>query len=429
MADTTPPVMRRSAGQRLRGIFLGARREFSPDEKHHESNLAWGPIAIGCSIVLTVVAAMKHDLRFLFFVAWPCFAFGAWRLSKRIPYKALAYWIAGISCVAVACALCGLNIWLAPPVKSGTSGPKSKLDVAIHLDSWGTIPPETAYGVIDGTKLFPYRDQYKLMLAVRGADYGVDPLDDPNIIKSQLFTASDHPFEVDIAMDQEFLHHLALINPNFARIQFWMCVVPPNLQVVPRTFREITSLGGNCNMGGETSIAHPFKVVPDQPKAEPASRTSQVPAQPPTYQQNCEGSACAQGPGSQATLNQYGAPKLAMLDWQRDLVRDDMKSFANSEVEILCPDQTDDSLKYAQQLAKSLRDAGMNIEGPDAATIFRSGSAVPSGVSVYSGRDRIDIANALAGALHHANLVSSPVEVAIDEHHPDKFEIIVAPNR
>jgi hypothetical protein len=95
-------------------VFLGAPRELSPVEKHHESNLFWGPIAIGCSIVLTVIAAKKHDLRFLFFVAWPCLVFGAWHLSKRIPYKALSYWITGISCVVVAGGLWGLNLWLSP---------------------------------------------------------------------------------------------------------------------------------------------------------------------------------------------------------------------------------------------------------------------------------------------------------------------------
>jgi hypothetical protein len=60
----------------LRSIFLGAQCELSSEDKRHESNLVWGPIGIGCSIVLTVVAAMPHDLRFLFLVAWPCFVFG-----------------------------------------------------------------------------------------------------------------------------------------------------------------------------------------------------------------------------------------------------------------------------------------------------------------------------------------------------------------
>jgi hypothetical protein len=115
MADIIKvPAVQGRMRQRLHDVFLGARKEISPNEKHHESNLVWGPIAIGCSIVLPVVAAMKHDLRFLFFVAWPCFTFGVWHLCKRIPYKALSYWTVGISCVLVAGALWGLNLWLAP---------------------------------------------------------------------------------------------------------------------------------------------------------------------------------------------------------------------------------------------------------------------------------------------------------------------------
>lgn len=43
------------------------------------------------------------------------------------------------------------------------------------------------------------------------------------------------------------------------------------------------------------------------PSAVPSSQPfAQEQSQQPTYEQKCEGSACAQGPGSQATLNQYG---------------------------------------------------------------------------------------------------------------------------
>jgi len=47
-------------------------------------------------------------------------------------------------------------------------------------------------------------------------------------------------------------------------------------------------------------------------KVIPAPAPVHAPTQPPTYQQDCTGSACAQGPGSQATYNQYGAaePKI-----------------------------------------------------------------------------------------------------------------------
>src|SRR5271157_5839701 len=96
----------------LRRTFLGAQSESSSNEKHHESNLVWGPLGMGFSIVLTAISAMRHDLLFLFFVAWACFAFGAWRVSKQIRYKALRNWIAAVTSVVAAFGLWWLSSWL-----------------------------------------------------------------------------------------------------------------------------------------------------------------------------------------------------------------------------------------------------------------------------------------------------------------------------
>ena len=101
----------------IRRVFLGARTS-SKDEKHHESNLVWGPLGIGSSIVLTVIAAMKHDLRFLFFAAWPCFVFGLWRLCRYIPYKRLASWVVLVCGVAIAIGLWFLSAWLRPETRT-----------------------------------------------------------------------------------------------------------------------------------------------------------------------------------------------------------------------------------------------------------------------------------------------------------------------
>ena len=109
----------------VRRIFLGARTS-SKDEKHHESNLVWGPLGIGSSIVLTVIAAMKHDLRFLFFAAWPCFVFGLWRLCRYIPYKRLAGWIVLICGVVLAIGLWFLSAWLRPETTAGVTHTETK---------------------------------------------------------------------------------------------------------------------------------------------------------------------------------------------------------------------------------------------------------------------------------------------------------------
>jgi hypothetical protein len=126
MADNKVPTRLGRTRQLTRALFLGTRREISTIEKQHESNLVWGPIAIGCSIVFTVVAGMRHDPRFLFLVAWPCFAFGTWHLFKLIPYKALSRWITGISWALVGGVLWGLYLWLPPPAgASPTQSPQS----------------------------------------------------------------------------------------------------------------------------------------------------------------------------------------------------------------------------------------------------------------------------------------------------------------
>ncbi len=116
-ADSMQPNTRPPFGTRMR---MALRRTFmgesvtTEDRKHHESNLLWGPLGIGASIVITVVAAMKRDLRGLLFLAWPFFVFGIWKLCRHVPYKNLSRWITGFAAVVVAIALVILSNWLKP---------------------------------------------------------------------------------------------------------------------------------------------------------------------------------------------------------------------------------------------------------------------------------------------------------------------------
>lgn len=71
--------------------------------------------------------------------------------------------------------------------------------------------------------------------------------------------------------------------------------------------QQNTSIQGVQDTTSGRSAATPHKSAPisaSKPKTEP--NTSTPP--PPTYGQKCEESACAQGPGSQATYNQYAPP-------------------------------------------------------------------------------------------------------------------------
>jgi hypothetical protein len=77
----------------------------------YESNLLWGPLALAGAIVLTVVAATKHDLRWLLWFAWPCFAICIWWVAKLTKEK----WIVTVLGTAIAgAALLWLSSWLRP---------------------------------------------------------------------------------------------------------------------------------------------------------------------------------------------------------------------------------------------------------------------------------------------------------------------------
>jgi len=77
----------------------------------YESNLLWGPLALGVGILLTVIAAMEHDLRWLLWFAWPCFGAVVWWLARRTHKKVLIS-ITGI--VVVGAGLLWLGIRLRP---------------------------------------------------------------------------------------------------------------------------------------------------------------------------------------------------------------------------------------------------------------------------------------------------------------------------
>jgi hypothetical protein len=61
-----------------------------------------------------------------------------------------------------------------------------------------------------------------------------------------------------------------------------------------------------------------FKVEQHTTSKNSSTKIPQAPQQP-TYEQKCEGSACAQGPGSQATLINNGPPT-PIISWEQDKI-------------------------------------------------------------------------------------------------------------
>lgn len=144
--------------------------------------------------------------------------------------------------------------------------------------------------------------------------------------------------------------------------------------------------------------------------------------QQPSYQQQCVGSACAQGQGAQATFNQYGAPKLLMTDVQRDAIRDAMKPFAGMAVWATSHDSTEDSGAFAEQFIKAIRDANMNGT-LGYGTQF---GPVSSGITITTAEDGLKAATALKESLYPTGV---RVEIIHDARITGRLNVVIAPNR
>lgn len=83
----------------------------------YESNLLWGPVALGAGFILTVVAAVKQDLRWILWLAVPCFALASWTAVKQIKRATLRWSLMG-TCVVVLClGVYEMNTRLWPPAQ------------------------------------------------------------------------------------------------------------------------------------------------------------------------------------------------------------------------------------------------------------------------------------------------------------------------
>jgi methylmalonyl-CoA mutase cobalamin-binding subunit len=181
----------------------------------------------------------------------------------------------------------------------------------------------------------------------------------------------------------------------------------------------------------------PPKRAPENvpPVAPPGAEPSvQVPAptgaaQPaPTYGgQTCIGSACAQGPDSQATYNQYGAPKLSMSDAQRDAIRDAMKPYAGMQSHVSICSGEDDSRKFGEQLVQALQSAGLSVTHKESLALI-TGGANASGVSIIFSVDHQEEAKALEQAMSEVGVKPTMVLINVARY-PSFLNAVVEPNK
>jgi hypothetical protein len=85
-----------------------------PSTPWYESNLLWVPLSTGIGILLTVVAAMKHDLRWLLWIGGLCFSVAGWRIFAHFRSAAWRRTLTGISIVFVFGGLYWMGVWLRP---------------------------------------------------------------------------------------------------------------------------------------------------------------------------------------------------------------------------------------------------------------------------------------------------------------------------
>jgi hypothetical protein len=98
-------------GQPTESQSLPEKATASPSAPWYESNLLWGPVSIVATIVLTIIAAVKHDFRWLLILAWPVSGVAIWWAAKRTrevwPITILGIMMSGGG-------LLWLNSWLRP---------------------------------------------------------------------------------------------------------------------------------------------------------------------------------------------------------------------------------------------------------------------------------------------------------------------------
>jgi hypothetical protein len=213
-----------------------------------------------------------------------------------------------------------------------------------------------------------------------------------------------------------------------AGIGFWFVFHPPKAQNT-----AISALPSTSN-----NLPHPQATPKDNREAPPVAQRKQptrpttkslapLPApQQPTYEQKCQGSACAQGPNSQAMFNQYGAPKLTITDDQKKAIQDAMTPYAGVRFEIGRNNSTEDSELYADRLKKALTDAGLVAVDDIHMTVF---SYVPGGVFLHLSESGKLAASALANVMVLQGLEKDKVPAEMTNNANYDFMITVTPNR
>lgn len=236
----------------------------------YETNLFWGPLALGVGILLAVVAAMKHDLKWLLYFAAPCFVFAAWALLRRW----VKSWLLALCVLVAAVLIVAAGYWmivrLGKPDTVQTPAPEPPKEQVSQRDAvlgWGAATQTSMYMTVNTAKITAPVG-YRIFVSCRVGDSHIDALEDARIIKSATFPIDGQIKTIQVELTQEFLTRLM---PH-GEVQIFLVVVPPS--VTPESISklsDVASRGGVVWVGGginvTPTVTKPRK--PRKPKPQP----------------------------------------------------------------------------------------------------------------------------------------------------------------
>lgn len=91
-------------------FYLSGRK--SNENPWWERNSFWGWFSLGIAIVLTVIAAMRHDVRWLLILSFPCFLGALWALVRQIETSWKKVTIMLVGAIMISGGLHRLYVWV-----------------------------------------------------------------------------------------------------------------------------------------------------------------------------------------------------------------------------------------------------------------------------------------------------------------------------
>jgi hypothetical protein len=121
------------------------------------------------------------------------------------------------------------------------------LDPDLIIAAWGMHPPGVMTAVIATEQLQPFKENFRVMLAVRVTDNTVDPKKDKTVEKSSLFLITGGPIPIEIPMSQDMKGRIntSAASGKVVAIEYYALMVPKGVQP-----RQITALADVDTLGG-----------------------------------------------------------------------------------------------------------------------------------------------------------------------------------